>query len=159
MKPESNTTSFVYTTYIRTTPQQLWTALTSAEFTRQYWDVEFETDWKSGSRMIWRHHGVVIDDPEQVVLVSDPYSRLSYTWHTFTDELADRFELAGDMRAQILAEPRSVVTFEIEDESPQVKLTVIHEKLLVDGNTIKGLAVGWPHIIESLKALLETGAA
>src|SRR5882757_428339 len=39
---------FVYTTYIRTTPERLWQALTDPAFTEQYWKLHHETDWKVG---------------------------------------------------------------------------------------------------------------
>src|SRR5690348_12525857 len=61
-KPE-----FVYTTYIATTPERLWQALTGPAFTRRYWETAFTTDWTPGSAMTWDNHGVVISDPEQVV--------------------------------------------------------------------------------------------
>src|SRR3954468_1872496 len=75
--------SFVYTTYIRTTPEQLWQALTDPAFTRRYWNAGFETDWKPGSTMAWALGGVVVADPDQVGLEPEPYRRLSFTWHTF----------------------------------------------------------------------------
>src|SRR5688500_18373556 len=81
--------SFAYTTYIKTTPERLWLALTEPAFTQRYWRTTFETDWQVGSPMTWHHYGITIADPEQVVLESDPYRRLSYTWHTFTPELAE----------------------------------------------------------------------
>ena len=82
--------SFVYTTYIQTTPERLWEALTEPAFTQRYWSAAFETDWQAGSPMVWHLFGVRIADPEQVVLEADPPRRLSYTWHTFTPELAER---------------------------------------------------------------------
>src|SRR3954453_16836141 len=81
--------SFVYTTYVRTTPEQLWQALTDPAFTQRYWGARFRTDWQLGSTMTWEQRGVTVADPEQVVLESEPYRRLSYTWHTFTPELSD----------------------------------------------------------------------
>jgi DNA-binding transcriptional ArsR family regulator len=99
--------SFVYTTYIATTPENLWLALTEPEFTRRYWRTEFETDWQPGSTMIWNHHGVTIEDTEQVVLESDPYRRLSYTWHSFTPEWAEAVEFDEERRAAFASEPRS----------------------------------------------------
>ena len=51
-KPE-----FVYTTYIRTTPERLWQALTEPSFTRRWWQASFETDWKVGSSMTWDNPG------------------------------------------------------------------------------------------------------
>ena len=65
--------------------------------------------------MTWNNHGVLITDPEQVVLESDPYRRLSYAWHTVTPELAKRFGWDDDLYAKIAGEPRSTVTFEIDD--------------------------------------------
>src|SRR4051794_33281020 len=76
--------SFVYSTYINTTPESLWQALMDPEFTRRYWGATFETDWTPGSTMTWHQFDCTIADPEQVVLEADPYRRLSYTWHTFT---------------------------------------------------------------------------
>src|SRR5215468_9681483 len=73
-------------TYNRTTPERLWAALTEPAFTARYWDTEIETDWKAGSPMAWVNGSVVVRDAEQVVLESDPPRRLSYTWHTFSEE-------------------------------------------------------------------------
>src|SRR5262245_35747612 len=77
---------FVYTTYIRTTPEQLWRALTDPVFTRRYWGVSFESDWRIGSMMTWTEDGVTVADADQIVLEAEPGRRLSYTWHTFTPE-------------------------------------------------------------------------
>jgi DNA-binding transcriptional ArsR family regulator len=71
--------SFVYTTYIRTTPDRLWQALTEPAFTEAYWGITFDTDWTAGSPMTWRQRGVTIADAEQRVVECDPYRRLSYT--------------------------------------------------------------------------------
>ena len=82
--------SFVYKIYINTTPERLWQALTDPAFTQRYWDTTLESTWEVGATITWNNHGVVIADPEQVVLEYDPYRRLAYTWHTFTPELAER---------------------------------------------------------------------
>src|SRR5437764_1235613 len=119
--------AFVYTTYIRTTPERLWQALTDPTFTRRYWGVELESEWKPGSPMTWQQRGVTSADPEQVVLDSQPYRRLSYTWHTMTAELADALGLTAEARARIAAEPRSKVTFDLEPFGEVVKLTVVHD--------------------------------
>ena len=66
--------SFVYTTYIRTTPERLWQALTDPAFTRATGAPTFQTDWKPGSTMRWDQRGVTIADPEQVVLEAEPPS-------------------------------------------------------------------------------------
>src|ERR687885_2275914 len=87
--------TFVYTTYIKTTPERLWQALTDPAFTRRYWfGVTFETDWKPDSPMTWDHDGVTTADPEQVVLEAEPYRRVSFTGHAITAELAAALEIA-----------------------------------------------------------------
>src|SRR5215213_11998112 len=45
--------TFVYTTYIRTTPERLWQALTEPAFTERYWGIAFDSDWKPGSTVRW----------------------------------------------------------------------------------------------------------
>jgi uncharacterized protein YndB with AHSA1/START domain/DNA-binding transcriptional ArsR family regulator len=148
--------SFVYTTYITTTPERLWQALTEPAFTERYWNLTFETDWSPGSPMVWHNHGVRIDDPEQVVLEADPFRRLSYTWHSFTPELAARFDWSDELQAALAAEQRSKVTFELEPEGDQVKLTVLHEGLDPAGRVQEKISDGWPRVLAGLKTLLET---
>src|SRR6202166_1811311 len=91
---------FVYTTYIRTTPERLWQALTEPSFTRRWWHTSFETDWEVGSPMTWDNNGIIIADPEQVVVEFDPYQRLAYSWHTFTPELNGRLQLGDELFAK-----------------------------------------------------------
>src|SRR5690349_3484774 len=80
--------SFVYTTFIKTTPERLWQGLTDPAFTMRYWNLAFETDWQTGSEMAWKQRGVTIVDDGQRVVEADPYTRLSYTWHAITPEWA-----------------------------------------------------------------------
>jgi DNA-binding transcriptional ArsR family regulator/uncharacterized protein YndB with AHSA1/START domain len=149
--------SFVYTTYIQTTSERLWQALTEPAFTERYWSTTFDSDWKPGSSMIWHTRGVAITDRDQVVVESEPYRRLSYTWHTFTPEWAQSLDLTDDARERLIAEPRSKVTFEIEALGEQVKLTVIHDDLEPGGVTGSLISQGWPRVLANLKTLLETG--
>jgi uncharacterized protein YndB with AHSA1/START domain/DNA-binding transcriptional ArsR family regulator len=155
--PMEDKPSFVYTTYIRTTPERLWQALTDPAFTRRYWGIAFDSDWEAGSPMTWHQRGVTISEPEQVVLESEPYRRLSYTWHTFTPELAEALDLSDDARERIAAEPRSKVTFAIEALGERVKLTVIHEGFEEGSVVITMISQGWPRVLSDLKTLLETG--
>ncbi len=152
------TTEFVYVTYIRTTPQQLWQALTDPAFTRRWWQsTAIESAWTAGSPMTWDHHGVAIAHPDQLVLESDPPWRLSFTWHTFTPEWAVAIGFDAGLRATVAAEPRSKATFDLEQEGELVKLTVTHGDL-VEGGTIQRLiSTGWPRVLSDLKTLLETG--
>jgi uncharacterized protein YndB with AHSA1/START domain/DNA-binding transcriptional ArsR family regulator len=149
--------TFVYTTYIRTTPEQLWRALTDPAFTSRYWGITFESDWKPGSTVTWQQRGVTITDPEQVVLEADPHRRLSYTWHTFTPEVADSLDLADDVRERVMAEPRSRVTFDIEQLGERVKLTVVHDGFETGSLLATMVSAGWPSVLSDLKTLLETG--
>jgi DNA-binding transcriptional ArsR family regulator/uncharacterized protein YndB with AHSA1/START domain len=146
---------FVYTTYIQTTPERLWQALTDPTFTRRWWQTTFETDWQIGSAMIWDNHGIVISDPEQIVLESDPYRRLAYTWHTFTPEFEGRLE--SETLAKLAAERRSRVAFDIEPAGDSVKLTVVHDDFEPGSTAATMVRNGWPIFISSLKTLLETG--
>ncbi|MEU9139357.1 metalloregulator ArsR/SmtB family transcription factor [Streptomyces sp. NPDC048404] len=150
--------TFVYTTYIRTAPQKLWQALTEPAFTRRYWATEFTTDWSVGSPMTWDNHGVRISDPKQVVLEAEPYSRLSYTWHAITPELAKRFDWDEELLAKLSGEARSKVTFTIEEAAAQVvKLTVVHDAFEPGSSLADMVSHGWPNVVASLKSLLETG--
>ncbi len=146
---------FVYTTYIRTTPERLWQALTDPSLTRRWWQTSFDTDWVAGSPMIWDNNGIVIDDPEQVVLESDPFRRLTYTWHTFTPELSDR--LGDELVAKLSGERRSRVAFDIEPVGETVKLTVVHDNFEPGSTAATMVRNGWPALLSSLKTLLETG--
>jgi uncharacterized protein YndB with AHSA1/START domain/DNA-binding transcriptional ArsR family regulator len=155
--PSMDKPSFVYTTYIQTTPERLWEALTSSAFTQRYWSAAFETDWAPGSEMVWNLFGVRIANPEQVVLEADPPRRLSYTWHTFTPELARAAEVSEDVFAAAAGEPRSKVTFELEPAGSAVKLTVIHDGFPAESTAAGLVSNGWPRVLSRLKTLLETG--
>ncbi|MFI1991196.1 ArsR/SmtB family transcription factor [Actinoplanes sp. NPDC020271] len=155
---EGTPMSFVYTTYIATTPAKLWEALTSPAFTSQYWGVSFDSDWTAGSPITWKIGDLTIADPEQVVLESVPGSRLSYTWHSFTPEFAAKHGFSPEWLAAVTAERRSTVTFDLEQVGELVRLTVTHDGF-DDGSTILGqVSQGWPAILSSLKTYLETGS-
>lgn len=151
-KPE-----FVYTTYIRTTPERLWQALTDPVFTRRWWQTTFETDWSVGSPMVWDNNGIIITDPEQIVLESDPFRRLAYTWHTFTPELNERLQFGDELFAKLSSERRSRVAFDIEPAGETVKLTVVHDDFEPESTAATMVRNGWPVFLSSLKTLLETG--
>ena len=135
---------FVYVTYIRTTPEELWRALIDPEFTRRYWvETWQDCEWTPGAS--WRivvPDGRVTDSGE--VLEIDPGRRLVLRW---------RHELFPAMREGV----DSRLTYEIEAKGDSVKLTVIHESEKPDSKLIAGVSTGWPSILSSLKSLLETG--
>jgi DNA-binding transcriptional ArsR family regulator len=155
--PRMDKPSFIYTTYIETSPERLWQALISRPFTERYWNAWFQTDWAPGSEMVWNLHGVRIADPSQVVLESDPHRRLAFTWHSFTPELAAALGASEEVFATAASEPRSKVTFELEPMDGVVKLTVIHEDFSPAGAAAELVSRGWPQVLSKLKTLLETG--
>ena len=160
-------TTFVYTTYIHATPEKVWQGLTDPAFTKQYWrhpsagGVEMRSDWKKGSTydVTYEKSGLVISHPDQVILESDPYRRLAYTWHTFTPEWASAHAIDQSLAAEWGTEPRSRVAFDIEDAgNGVVKLTVVHDGFEPGSAVLEGVSGGWPAVISALKTLLETGA-
>jgi DNA-binding transcriptional ArsR family regulator len=152
-------TEFVYTTYIRTTPERLWQALIDPAFTNQYWGVSFTSDWQAGSPIIWVQKGVTISDPGQVVLVAEPFERLSYTFHTFTPEFGVSVGIDDALRQKLASERRTKVTFELVSMGEIVRLTVTHDDFDPNSVLLGMISEGWPAIIASLKSLLETGEA
>jgi uncharacterized protein YndB with AHSA1/START domain len=153
-KPE-----FVYTTYIKTTPEDLWRALTEPAFMRRYWGITIDTDWEPGSTMTWQNGGTSQSDPEQVVLEADPYRRLAYAWHAFTPVWNTTVGLSDEVLAKVAAEPRSHVSFDIEPHGELVKLTVVHDNFEPGSQVAEMVSGGWPKVLSSLKTLLETGTA
>jgi DNA-binding transcriptional ArsR family regulator/uncharacterized protein YndB with AHSA1/START domain len=161
-------TTFVYTTYINATPERVWQGLTDPAFTARYWrhplsgGVTYRSDWNKGSTydVAYEESGLVVSDPEQLILESDPYRRLTYAWHTFTPEWAARHGFEEATAAAWRAEPRSKVAFDIEETAEGVvKLTVVHDGFEPGSEVLKGVTSGWPAVIASLKTLLETGSA
>jgi uncharacterized protein YndB with AHSA1/START domain len=137
-----NSDTFVYVTYIRTTPEKLWSALTTPEFQRQYWfGIHQECEWNAGSpwRMMFPD-GRVADSGE--VLEADPPRRLVLKWRNeFREDLKD----AGYSRC----------TYELAPHDGAVKLTVTH--VSESRAFIEAVSGGWPMILSNLKSLLETG--
>ncbi|MFB7276786.1 SRPBCC family protein [Streptomyces hydrogenans] len=153
-----DTDAYVYTSYIRTTPDELWKALTEPELTRRYWGVAFETEWTPGAPMVWDEGDRRTADPEQVVVEAVQGRRLAYTWHTFTPEWAKAVGLDDEVYGALSRERRSTVAFTVEPSGDNmVRLTVTHDGLEPDGMMRGLIGEGWPAIVSSLKSLLETG--
>jgi uncharacterized protein YndB with AHSA1/START domain len=137
--------SFVYVTYIRTSPEKLWQALTDGSLTQQYWSGRrVESAWTVGAPVTFWFEGKVSDSGK--VLESDPPRRLSYSFHV---------EFVEALRS----EPPSRVTIDIEKLDAQVKLTVTHDEFEPGSKVLEAVSGGWPVILSSLKSLLETGRA
>ena len=146
--------SYVYVTYIATTPEKVWRALVDPDVTRTYWAGSNDgpahvnvSVWKPGSQ--WEHQRA--DDTRTVDIVgkvveSTPPRRLVLTW-------ARPKEAEDDSK-------HSRVTFDIEPQvDGVVRLTVTHEDLERDPQMLAGISGGWPKVLSNLKTLLETGRA
>jgi len=125
--------TFTYVTYIASTREEIWRALTEPEFTRRYWNGRLvESDWRVGSPVTIRHdYDDGVDSLGGMVITADRPRRLSY------------------------GVPPNVVTFELTDHADVVKLTVIHEGL--DDVGVASVSEGWAFIVSNLKTLLESG--
>ena len=138
--------TFVYVTYIRTTPEKLWSALTTdIEFMKQYWfGIYCESQWTAGSswRMV-RPDGSASDAGE--IIESDPPRRLVIRW-----QHQDKPELK--------AEGESLCTMELEPSGTAVKLSITHTIEHEPSNFIAAVSGAWPMVISNLKSLLETGS-
>ena len=132
--------TFVYVTYIRSTPDKVFKALTDREITRQYWAHENVSDWKVGSSWEHREHSTGRAKVVGEVVEAKAPHRLVITW-------------ASPENAQA----RSRVTFDIETAAEMVKLTVTHDELEAGSGMDKGIRFGWPLVLSSLKSYLETG--
>ena len=101
-----------------------------------------------------------MSDPEQVILESDPYQRLAYTWHTFTPQWATEVGMDEVTADAWRAEPRSKVAFDIADTGHGVvKLTVVHDGFEPGGPVPPAISEGWPAVLASLRTLLEADSA
>jgi uncharacterized protein YndB with AHSA1/START domain len=139
------TTSFVYVSYIRSTRERVFEAITRPELARRYWGHENVSDWQVGSQ--WQH--IRDNDERTVELVGEvveiaPPSRLVITWANASQ--ADN------------PDAYSRVTFDVEDYNDMVKLTVSHDELEAGSGMAQGVSKGWPAVLSSLKSFLETGS-
>ncbi len=135
---------FIYTTYIRTTPERLWEALISPEFTRQYWYGMYqESVWERGAAWQMRSAAGEITDTGEIVEADKPH-RLVLLWRHERDPEAQD-------------EGHSRMKMQLEPEGDLVKLTVLHEIGRAESKLIGMVSNGWPRILSSLKSLLETG--
>ncbi|KQV68117.1 SRPBCC family protein [Rhizobium sp. Root1220] len=138
------TTKFVYVTYIVSTPEKVFEAITKPEIAERYWAHENVSDWQPGSK--WEH--VRSDAARDVKVVGkvvecSPPTRLVITWASPSD-YADLGK-------------HSRVTFDLTPFDNMVRLSVTHDELEVGSAMATGISNGWPRVLSSLKSFLETG--
>ena len=138
--------TFVYVTYIRTTPEKLWSALTDdVEFMKQYWFGTYcESAWTPGSSWKMVHPNGSITDAGEIV-EAEPPRRLVIRWQ-------------NQFKPELKAEGESLCTMEIESSGSAVKLSITHTIERDPSKLIVAVSGGWPKIISNLKSLLETGS-
>ena len=138
--------TFVYVTYIRTTPEKLWSALTDVEFIKKYWfDMRCESQWTAGSS--WKlvsRDGQVWDAGH--IVEAEPPRRLVIRWQ-------------HQNKPELRAEGESQCTMELEPSGPAVKLSITHTIDREPSKLIDAVSAGWPKVLSNLKSLLETGSA
>ncbi len=136
--------TFVYVTYIRTTPEKLWSALTDIEYMKQYWFGTYcESEWTAGSS--WRmlsSAGQTLDAGE--IVEAEPPRRLVIRWQ-------------HQNKPELKAEGESLCTMELEAIGAAVKLSITHTIERDPSQFIAAVSGGWPKIISNLKSLLESG--
>jgi uncharacterized protein YndB with AHSA1/START domain len=137
--------TFVYVTYIRTTPEKLWAALTDAQFMKQYWfGMQCESRWTAGSP--WKlvsGDGQIFDAGE--IVAAEPPRRLVIRWR-------------HQNKPELKAEGDSLCTMELERNGGAVKLSITHTIEREASKLVEAVSGGWPKVISNLKSLLETGA-
>ncbi len=138
--------TFVYVTYIRTTPEKLWSALTDdVEFMKQYWfGTHCESEWTPGSSWKMVYPDGRITDSGQIV-ESEPPRRLVIRWQ-------------NEFKPELKAEGESLCTMELESSGTAVKLSITHTIEREPSKFIAAVSGGWPKILSNLKSLLETGS-
>jgi uncharacterized protein YndB with AHSA1/START domain len=135
----------VYTIYIAATPERVWRALTSAEFTRKYFfGNSVEVEMKTGGAYILRTPDGAVHISGEVI-ECEPHRKLTITFNVNWPELIEKLG-------------PTLVTYEIEPAGDAVRLTMTesHDRPL-DDDILSGGRQGWPAILSSLKSLLETG--
>ena len=137
--------TYVYVSYIRTTPEKLWSALTDAKFIQQYWfGMHCECEWTAGSS--WKlvsGDGQIYDTGE--IVEAEPPRRLVIRWR-------------HQNKPELKAEGDSLCTMELEPTGTAVKLSIAHSIERDPSQFIAAVSGGWPKIVSNLKSLLETGA-
>jgi uncharacterized protein YndB with AHSA1/START domain len=136
--------AFVYVTYIRATPEKVWSALTEKDFVPSFWfGATMLSDWSKGSAWEMRHPDGRISDAGEVI-ESDPPRKLVLAW-------------THQWRPELKAEGPARCTMTLEPVREATKLTILHEIDKPGSLLISAVSDGWPKILSNLKSLLETG--
>ena len=141
-----DTTSFIYVTYIRATPERVFEAITRPEVARRYWGHENVSDWTPGSTVGARAR------QRRAHRRTRGRGGRAHAAPASRPHLGQR--LAGRRPAKC-----SRVSFDIVPFDGMVQLTVTHDELEPGSGMAAGISKGWPRVLSSLKSFLETGQA
>ncbi len=132
---------FVYVTYIASTPEKVWRALTDRALNRHWWGAEAisDHDWRIGTPwgLVATNAGRTIRHVGEV-LENEPGKRLVLSWSDVDDK-----------------EKPTRVAMEIAEVDAMVRLTITHDDL--NASMRKKITFGWPLVLSSLKSFLESG--
>src|SRR3979411_1393771 len=137
--------AIVYTIYIGSTPEKVWEALTTAEFSRKYFSgFAVEVDLKVGGAFVARAPDGSVHISGEVV-ECDPPRKLTVTWNVNWPGLVEKLG-------------PTLVTYEIEQSGESVKRTLLQSHARpIDDDILSGGRQGWPAILSRLKSVLENG--
>ena len=137
--------ALVFEIEIRSSPERIWEAITSPDFTRRYFhDTAIRSDWRQGSKVVWENPDGT-SGSEGEVIECDPPWRLVTSWSSLWDP-------------ELARETPSRVTWEIEERASSCLLRLTHDKLEGAPRTREAVRHGWPAIVEGLRACVEAAA-
>lgn len=135
---------YVYVTFIRTTPEKLWSALTDGKQMKEYWfGMNFKTEWRTGAEWQMVFPDGRVADTGEILELERP-KRIRLKWR-------------NEFRPELKAEGFALCTIEIEPYGDAVRLSIMHSMERAESKFIEAVSGGWPKILSNLKSLLETG--
>jgi uncharacterized protein YndB with AHSA1/START domain len=141
---QSAESRFVYVTFIRTTPEKLWSALTDVDQMKEYWfGMHLKTEWKTGAEWQMVFPDGRVADTGEILELERP-RRIRLKWR-------------NEFRPELKAEGFTLCTIEIEPYGDAVRLSIMHSIERAESKFIQAVSGGWPKILSNLKSLLETG--
>lgn len=139
-----NESSFVYVTFIRTTPEKLWSALTDPIQMKEYWfGMHIDTEWKKDAEWKMLFPDGRVADTGQILALEEP-KRIQLKWR-------------NEFRPELKAEGYALCTIELEPYGDAVRLSITHTMERAESQFIQAVSGGWPKVLSNLKSLLESG--
>ena len=138
----------VYEGFVQTTPDKIWSALTTPDVTKEYWfGYQLEAVWTVGSAWRLTAPDGKVHAAGQIVEIDRP-RRIVISWR-------------DEIRPEVTAEGYSKCTIDLEPHDDSIHVTVTHamDRNDIESKLIALVATSWPKVVSSLKSFLETGGA